>query len=612
MMICPACNYELLLHNDYCENCGAPAYLVTAAQTADLTHCTYCGARDESVSGDCAICGLKKNFKTSENLIGTCRNCGVVWRNVWMYCQTCGVARENGLVETTFPITVSFQPDTSPLSTSNRSYQAAYSFSHNPPREQYESVADSRDVFFTYPDFDLTAESARQMLLSESEVVERMYANGEDENITSGKLDLEEFFSESEIADSRQPTAFHQVSQVKEFATSGSEIVYELPLAAQCEPAVAPPLHADMNSQPVSLLPENKSQSVLPLDSATKQAEVTAQVKTPLPTQKSKAAPQTQRHTSAVKTEATSAATAASKTAAKPIQTVRVINRVRPPTTPPIDRKLVKIIAVLIFLVLLFSALIVSGFRLRDLFGKPRPQARPLAEASPSSVPMQPEILPAPEGMVKVPGGVFRMGTDEGDSFESPAHEVTIAPFFMDRTEVTNAQYAEFLKATNHRSPPDWKDGKYPPGTEKFPVVNVSWQDANDYAAWAGKRLPTEAEWEFAARAKDGRHYPWGSNWDATKANTSESNLNHPVEVGSYASAANPLGLLDMVGNVWEWTAGEVMSYKDSSIALAPGKVIRGGAFYAPKERASTTFRGFAPPDKQATGIGFRCLKEGN
>ena len=182
----------------------------------------------------------------------------------------------------------------------------------------------------------------------------------------------------------------------------------------------------------------------------------------------------------------------------------------------------------------------------------------------------------------------------------------------MDQTEVTREQYAAFAKATNHPLPPDWKSGKYEAGTDRFPVVNVSWQDANDYAAWAGKRLPTEAEWEFAARAQDGRRYPWGSNWDATKANTIETNVNHPVEVGSHANTAHPFGLMDLAGNVWEWTAGDVTSYKDAGITLAPGKVIRGGAFYAPKERATTTYRGFAPPDKQAPGIGFRCVKDVN
>ena len=617
MMICPACNYELLLHNDYCENCGAPAYLVTASQTADVTHCTYCGARDESGKGDCATCGLKKNFKTSASLIGTCRNCGVAWRSVWMYCQTCGVARENGLVDTTLPMTVHLHSHSHTVSPSGRGFQFAHS--PKPPLAQYEVAPNARDLFLDYADFNSTVEPEMEPLLSENEVVERMYANG-DEDTAQRKNDLDDFFSESEIADSRRPTTAHQNIPAEKRAIAHAAVIYDLavpvnrdpvapstqPHPARVTPLCEPKRHLDGNGTLTPFAPADKSPLVEPLVSdldETSAPEAPALVTIPTPNPNAETQTQGQ-----VKTEATSAEAAATAVT-KPVQTVRVIHHSRTPKPPPIDTKLVKIIAVLIFLVLLFSALIVSDFRLRDLFGKPQPQASPSAEVKPSAAPTQTEARPAPEGMVQVPDGTFRMGRDDGDEYEAPAHDVKIASFFMDRTEVTNAQYAAFLTATKHAAPLDWKDGKYAAGTENFPVVNVSWPEANDYATWAGKRLPTEAEWEFAARAKDGRHYPWGSNWDATKANTSESNLNHPVAVGSYANAANPLGLLDMAGNVWEWTADDVLSYKDSSITLVPGKVIRGGAFYAPKERATTTFRGFAPPDKQAAGIGFRCVK---
>ena len=508
-------------------------------------------------------------------------------------------ARRFGMVDTTVPITVSFQADRNPFLTSSRSSQAASSFDHNLSHEQYVSASDSRDIFVAYPDFDPTAEPERQTLLSENEVVERMYVNGEDESEALGKIDLKDFFSESEIADSRRPTAAPQVSHVDEVAAADSDVadsdvIDDSPIAVNGVPAVA---------------------STQLLNSATreeKQAEVAAQVISPLPIQKSTAMPQTQDHAFTVPAEATTEVTAPPTVVQPidPVQTVQVSKQSHVPITPTPDRKLVKIIAILIFLILLFSALIVSGFRLRDLFSKPQPQASLLVTARPTPSLMRLDQSPqAPLGMLYIPDGVFRMGREDGDAYEAPVHEITIAPFFIDRTEVTNAQYAEFLKATNHRSPPDWKSRQYAVSTEKFPVVKVSWQDANEYAAWAGKRLPTEAEWEYAARAKEGRTYPWGSNWDVTKANTSESNLNHPVEVGSYANAANPLGLLDMAGNVWEWTAGEVTSYKDSGITLAPGKVIRGGAFYTPKERATTTYRGFAPADKKAPGIGFRCVK---
>ncbi len=595
-MICPACNYELLLHNGYCENCGAPAYLVIATQTADITHCTYCGARDERGGDDCATCGLKKNYKSYESLIGTCRNCGVAWRSVWMFCQTCGVARENGLVDTAMPITVGLPFEHSALSTSSRNFQPTAN--HNHVYERYESSADSHDMFAMYSDFDGTAEMELQPLLSENEVVNRMYANGENDSAVAEKIDLKDFFSESEIADSRRPGTAHHIRPMEDVALIEAEVVKDFPLLRTSGPAVI-----STELQDCVTHEENPP-------------AVSAQATTSLLAQEFETSRQTAIDLSTTAMEVTAPALTAAvpqstlKPATGAVQTVRVVHR-STPSAPPIDSKLIKLIAILILLVLLFSALIVSGFRLRDLFGKPQSQSRLPALVNPSSSSVPPDqIPPVPEGMIYVPGGVFSMGRDDGDAYEAPAHQVTMTPFFMDRTEVTNAQYAEFVQATKHRAPPDWKGGQYSVGTENFPVVNVSWQDASDYAAWAGKRLPTEAEWEYAARTKDGRMYPWGAKWDAAHANTSESNLNHPFAVGSKPGAANPLGLLDLAGNVWEWTAGEVTSYKDSNIILAPGKVIRGGAFYAPKERATTTFRGFAPPDKQATGIGFRAVKD--
>ncbi len=561
MMICPACNSEFLSHHEHCERCGAPAYLVAASQTAEITHCTYCGARDEHGSDVCLTCGLKKTFKTSERLIGTCRNCGVAWRNTWLYCQICGVARENGLVDTAMPLNINFQPHSSSAAAS--AGYAASTSRYRPPPEPYEPAPNARDGFSPTADFTARTRTERHTLLSETEVVARMYVNNDDEEALSNRQELENFFSESEIAAHRQPPTL-PTGEVP--VTAAAEVIYDLPPEPEPAPAqtAAPP-----------------SPSAVATESA-------------------RAAPTT-------KAETTPEATTA------PVQTVRFLSKPRASSIPPVNKRLVKLIVVLICLILLFSALIVSGFRVRDLF-EPAPQtAPPLAQPSASPFPTSAKPMPAaPAGMVYIPGGAFRMGSDNADTYETPAHEVTVAPFFMDRTEVSNEQYAAFLKTTNHPAPPDWKGGQYPSDAGQMPVVNVSWQDANDYAAWAGKRLPTEAEWEFAARTTDGRRYPWGSNWDAAKANTSEANVNRPVEVNNYADAVNPFGLLNVAGNVWEWTASEVKSYKDASISLAPGKVIRGGAFYAPKERATTTYRGFAPPDKQAVGIGFRCVKNVN
>jgi serine/threonine-protein kinase len=423
-------------------------------------------------------------------------------------------------------------------------------------------------------------------MLSETEVVERMYVNNDNENPLSSRAELEDFFSESKIAAHRQPLIPPSPAG-EEPAPTAADVVYDLP-----------PKREPLSKQ----TPPNARVAVA------QAAEATASPAPPVPAQQAPA----------VEGEVTRAASVSiageeTKANANPVQTVRFLNKPRASSPPPVNKGLVKTIVLLIGLSLLFSALIVSGFRIRDLFEPAFAPTHPLPQTTPSPLPAQSQPSPAaPAEMVYIPGGVFRMGSDNVDSYESPAHEVTVAPFFMDRTEVSNEQYAAFLKATNHTAPPDWKDKQYPPGAGQMPVVNVSWQDANAYAAWTGKRLPSEAEWEFAARTTDRRRYPWGTTWDAAKANTSETNLNRPGEVHDYADAANPYGLLNLAGNVWEWTASEVQSYKDKSVVLAPGKVIRGGAFYTPKERATTTYRGFAPPDKQATGIGFRCVKNVN
>ena len=220
----------------------------------------------------------------------------------------------------------------------------------------------------------------------------------------------------------------------------------------------------------------------------------------------------------------------------------------------------------------------------------------------------------APAGMVFVPGGTFRMGRNNGDEFESPEHEVYVKPFFIDKTEVTNEEYQRFVSATGRAAPSHWTDGKIPEGEAKFPVVNVSWNDANEYAKWISKRLPTEAEWEFAARGTDGRIYPWGSGWKQNNANAGKGRKGVLGEIGRYAAGASPFGALDLCGNVWEWTSSEFVDYPDrkvaSSLANAGLKVIRGGAYDVPPKRATSTYRGAVPPDRVFDKTGFRCVRD--
>ncbi|MEM2125101.1 MAG: SUMF1/EgtB/PvdO family nonheme iron enzyme [Candidatus Methanosuratincola sp.] len=225
----------------------------------------------------------------------------------------------------------------------------------------------------------------------------------------------------------------------------------------------------------------------------------------------------------------------------------------------------------------------------------------------------------SPPGMVFIPGGTFRMGRDDGDEYERPAHEVTVGPFFMDRMEVTNFQYHQFIRATGHRPPPHWQSGLYPLGQDNLPVTHVSWNDANAYCQWAGKRLPTEAEWEFAARGTDGRLYPWGNQWGPDVANAGDAARGGTAPVGSYPKGESPFKVLDLVGNVWEWTASELRAYPGGWISeeTLPEserrklRVIRGGCYLSNSLQATATYRmGWPAEGADYAQTGIRCVKD--
>jgi formylglycine-generating enzyme required for sulfatase activity len=268
--------------------------------------------------------------------------------------------------------------------------------------------------------------------------------------------------------------------------------------------------------------------------------------------------------------------------------------------------------------------------------------------------------------MVTIPAGTFAMGSSADDiargiaecrkrakpenepkceawfRSEGPQHQVFLDAFAIDRYEVTNAQFEKFVAAqryqtTAERDGSGWvrreKDGTWAweevkgatwrapggPGTSAVPthpVVQVSWHDAEAYCAWAGGRLPTEAEWEKAARGPDGRRYPWGNDWDATRANARHARKG-TMAVGSHPSGVSPYGVHDMSGNVWEWTADW---YAPGYYALSPQRsptgpptgeqrVLRGGSWINEHFFLALTHRVEGKPGAHANNLGFRCAR---
>jgi len=237
--------------------------------------------------------------------------------------------------------------------------------------------------------------------------------------------------------------------------------------------------------------------------------------------------------------------------------------------------------------------------------------------------------------MVKVPSGSFIMGSSDEEikqvvralgggelgpdvqwfAAERPQHEVHLEEYYIDKYETTNEQYKVFIQATGRAVPRHWENGDYPSGQGNHPVVYVSWEDADAYAKWIGKRLPNEIEWEKAARGTDARIWPWGNTFDLTKCNVESWEGSGSKPVGSYPSGISPYGAYDMAGNVWEWTDSWYDAYPGSKYSIPEfGKklhVLRGGSWYHYDSlgpigaRCASRDRG--TPQSVSYVSGFRC-----
>jgi formylglycine-generating enzyme required for sulfatase activity len=245
-----------------------------------------------------------------------------------------------------------------------------------------------------------------------------------------------------------------------------------------------------------------------------------------------------------------------------------------------------------------------------------------------------------PDGMVKIPGGEFDfvirglevegsndVGVDVQYPWENSArrfhdHPMEIKPFYIDKYPVTNAEFKKFLDATHYQPADslnflkDWTNGSYPQGWDNKPVTWVSIQDARAYAKWAGKRLPHEWEWQYAAQGTDGRTYPWGNTWDAKAVPVPDKGrtMRGPDNVDAQPAGASPFGVMDMVGNVWQWTDEYTDEHTEAGI-------LRGGSYYQPQgsiwyfpQAYNNDTHGkllmMAPSYDRSGALGFRCVKD--
>jgi formylglycine-generating enzyme required for sulfatase activity/tRNA A-37 threonylcarbamoyl transferase component Bud32 len=267
----------------------------------------------------------------------------------------------------------------------------------------------------------------------------------------------------------------------------------------------------------------------------------------------------------------------------------------------------------------------------------PPPTAAPATLAAPTAVPATPTSAPPPTSepalatripwrdgvdMALVPAGAFTMG-DNADPSTAPQFSLSLPALYLDLTEVTNARFATFVQQSGYQPKGDWRhyfDGQqlnpaeFDVDRKDHPVVNVTWDDASQYCRWAGKRLPTEAEWEKGARGTDGRRWPWGNDAHPDFANVEtqdEDREPDTMRVGSLPQGASPFGLLDMIGNAREWTDSPLQPYPvDPTAPIPPDastRVTRGASWLSLPSQTEIVRRLVEPPTTAAKDLGFRC-----
>lgn len=579
-MICAKCNLHYPEHLNFCRRCGNPLIDSTDEPVVEALCCTRCGGRFIHGENFCQQCGYRLSQRSQETVVGGCYGCGTSWRSGWLYCRTCGLDRDQALmgavsasaggVSSSAPrIEVEVEEiEKIPCPSCGETIKPYSRFCEVcggsiSPFSRPMSAAFQADLTGLVPDQEPLTDELRTegSFIQESDDGDILEL-GVEPTFSVEKTPGAPFVSRAAKTES-VPSVSESVShygvgpRVRSRITESTQLVADSP---PLQSAVSTPKRA----MPKSTIVEGKRSKLDPSG--------TARLK---------------------KTKVRSGAA---------WQTFGIVT------------------VVIIILVLIASWWMMRGTG-NDLTkplngdaggGTSAPLVSGGAESIPQATDKEMELT-IPEGMVLVPGGIFRMGREGGQEAERPAHDVRVESFFIDRTEVTNEQYLRYIRATGAKPPSHWSGAMYPTGRSQFPVVNVSWEAAKAFAEWAGKRLPSEAEWEFAARGTDGRIYPWGNEWNSLNSNSGPASSSGSdaglVRVGSFPGGVSPFGLVDMSGNAWEWTNDKLTSYGDGARQLEEGRVIRGGAYDTSPDHSTATYRGVVPEENGYDKTGFRCVR---
>ena len=583
-MYCQKCSLHYPDHLNFCRRCGQTLVRSNAETVAESVCCTRCGARGVRGENFCQHCGNRIGVTLQETVIGACYHCGTSWRSGWLFCKTCGLDRKRALLLSTST------PSAESLS-GNLSQQAEdFSETSTVPCKTCGAEAKPYSRFCEACGNKLDGGKSEQT----GSVPETTQANVRAETPSSQLASPE--------ARRSSPTIFEPKPPKPAISTSA---------VAQSDGAEPAKRHSD------NLLTDPTLAPTSPIPEETIKAEESTKAATQTGSSISSGQLSHSVGSNSASGKLSSEEGAIPKTVVTPLppfggefrhkdSSLADNNKARNRQAMIQSAVLIGVVAILLLFVWWWFNRDTTG----GLSGLPS-----ASQTNPASAPRQSNATASiaaassTENMIFIPGGKFQMGRPGGDEYETPVRTITVSPFFIARTEVTNLEYQRFVTETGHRAPPHWQNGKFPANEANLPVVNVSWDDANDFAKWVGKRLPTETEWEFAARGTESRLYPWGNNWNPASANAARETGGRISEVGRYPNGASPFGVLDMCGNVWEWTSSNLLSYSDNQV-MAPGKVIRGGAFNVPSERATTTYRGVLPPERLGDKTGFRLARD--